>query len=72
MVNCDHPQNVRVYAVTINPSASVRATETISRGHGTSIHAIVFLIMKKTKRLINRYARTVFLISYVLLLLRSL
>ena len=25
VVNCDHPQNVRVYAVTINLSASVRA-----------------------------------------------
>lgn len=35
--------NVRVYAVTIHPSASVRAIETISRGHGVSIRAIVFI-----------------------------
>ena len=69
VVNCDYPPNVSVYAATINLYASVRATETISRGHGTSIRAIVFIIIK---RLINRHARTIFIISYRLLLLRSL
>ena len=66
VVLCDHPQNVSVYAVTINLSASVRAIETISRGHGVSLRAIVFIIIKRS---IYRHARTVFIISYVLLLL---
>ena len=61
--------NVRVYAVTINPSASVRAIETISRGHGTSIRAIVFIYNIKKKTIMSVLRSQ---ISYVLLLLCSL